>query len=86
MNGFGVKPLLRDQYPGDHAGHVFLMGFDQLTSGAYQEDGKIFDFGRIDFSGVTLYQTVFVGFKGAEDCFFSEKKFLAPGMGASIKV
>ena len=86
VDGFGVKPMLRNQYPGQHTGHVFTVGFDQLTSGVHQESGKFLDFGGVDFSGAALNQTMFVGFYGTEDCFLAEKKFLAPNMGASIKV
>jgi len=86
VNGFRVKPSFRDQYPGHYAGHVFLTGFDQLVGGVHQEGGKILDLGHINFSGVTLYQTVFVGFPGTEGRFFGDKKLLAPNMGAGIKV
>jgi hypothetical protein len=62
------------------------MGFDQFAGSIYQEGGKILDFGRMDFSGMTLYQTVFVGFAGSKNRFFGEKKLLAPHMGAGLKV
>ena len=62
------------------------MGFDQLVGSVHQEGGKILDFGGIDFSGVTLYQAVFIGFPSAEGQFFGGKKLLVPNMAAGIKV
>ena len=62
------------------------MGFDQLVSGVRQEGGEISDLGSIDFSGVTLYQAVFVSFPSTEGYFLSGNKLFVPNVGASINV
>ncbi len=85
-DGFGLKSSLRNQYPGDYTGQVFLMRLDQLISGSHQEGSKIPNLGCTETNRVTFYQAVFAGFPGTEGCFPGEEKLLVPDVAASIKV